>query len=94
MNKMILSGAAVAILLLLLAICAPLLTTYDYKTQDIPARLSAPDMKHIFGTDELGRDVFSRMLYGARVSMTVGIIAVLISTIIGVLLGAIAGYFG
>lgn len=94
MNKMILTGAIVAVLLILSAIAAPLLTSYDYKTQDISIRLSSPDIKHIFGTDELGRDVFSRMLYGARISMTVGIIAVLISALIGILLGSVAGYFG
>jgi peptide/nickel transport system permease protein len=94
MNKMMITGALAALMLLMLAILAPVLTTYDYKMQDIPSRLMQPDSRHIFGTDELGRDVFSRMLYGARVSMTVGIIAVLISTVIGVLLGSVAGFFG
>lgn len=91
---MILTGAAAALLLILAAIAAPLLTSYDYKAQDLSARLSPPGAKHIFGTDELGRDIFTRMLYGARVSMTVGIIAVLISSVIGVILGAVAGFFG
>jgi peptide/nickel transport system permease protein len=91
---MLITGALAALMLLMLAILAPVLTTYDYKMQDIPSRLMQPDSRHIFGTDELGRDVFSRMLYGARVSMTVGIIAVLISTVIGVMLGSVAGFFG
>lgn len=94
MKKMIWTGLTVLILFLCLAIFAPLLTTYDYKTQDISLRLQPPSLKHIFGTDELGRDVFSRMLYGARVSISVGIFAVIISTIIGVLYGAVSGYFG
>lgn len=94
MNKMMKTGAAMALLLIIAALAAPLLTSYDYKAQDLSIRLQAPDSKHIFGTDELGRDIFSRMLYGARVSMTVGIIAVLISTVIGILLGSAAGYFG
>jgi len=94
MNKMIITGAAAAIFLILAALSAPLLTSYDYKAQDLNIRLAPPDAKHIFGTDELGRDVFSRMLYGARVSMTVGIIAVLISAVIGILFGAVAGFFG
>jgi peptide/nickel transport system permease protein len=91
---MILTGVFAAVLLIFAALAAPLLTSYDYKAQDISERLSPPGAKHIFGTDELGRDIFTRMLYGARVSMTVGIIAVLISSVIGVLLGAVAGFFG
>ena len=91
---MIMTGAVAALMLILAAVAAPLLTSYDYKAQDIQIRLSPPDARHIFGTDELGRDVFSRMLYGARISMMVGILAVLISSVIGVLLGSVAGFFG
>ncbi len=94
MNKMIWTGAIAAVMLFIIAIFAPVLTTYDFKNQDIASRLQPPSANHIFGTDELGRDLFTRMVYGARVSITVGIIAVLISTIIGVLLGSLAGYFG
>jgi peptide/nickel transport system permease protein len=94
MNKMIYTGAVAALLLFIIAAAAPFITSYDYKAQNIAERLSPPSVKHIFGTDELGRDLFSRMVYGSRVSITVGIIAVLISTVIGILLGALSGYFG
>ena len=94
MNKMVLTGAIMAGLLVFTAVIAPALTKYDYRAQNLSERLLPPGARHIMGTDELGRDLFSRMVYGARVSMTVGVIAVLISTIIGLLIGSIAGYFG
>jgi peptide/nickel transport system permease protein len=94
MNKMVLTGAICAALLVLTAAIAPVLTKYDYKEQNIGERLQPPGASHIFGTDEFGRDLFSRMVYGARISMLVGVFAVLISTIIGILIGTIAGYFG
>jgi len=94
MNKMILSGLILIIFLFSIALFAPFITKYDYKEQNINLRLQPPSKEHLFGTDELGRDVYTRMVYGARISMSVGIIAVLISTILGVLIGAISGYFG
>jgi peptide/nickel transport system permease protein len=75
------------------AIFAPLLATHDYLLRDNNAILLPPSMEHFFGTDSLGRDVFSRMLYGARVSLWVGFVAVGIALSIGVTLGLIAGYF-
>jgi peptide/nickel transport system permease protein len=77
----------------LAALFAPLLATHDYLLRDNNAILLPPSMEHFFGTDDLGRDVFSRMLYGARVSLWVGFVAVGISLCIGVTLGLIAGYF-
>lgn len=78
------------------AILAPLVATHDPLAMDLSgqARLMAPSAEHFFGTDNLGRDVFSRMLYGARVSLSVGFIAVAISIFIGLTLGGISGYYG
>ncbi|MFA6636022.1 MAG: ABC transporter permease [Candidatus Omnitrophota bacterium] len=80
----------------LAAVMAPIVATYDPLEVDLSAdaRLQAPSMKHFFGTDNLGRDVFSRMVYGARISLSVGFIAVAISLFIGLALGAISGYYG
>ena len=94
MNKTALAGGIMVVFLLLTALAAPLITGGNYKKQNIGERLLPPSAQHIMGTDELGRDLFSRMLYGSRVSMTVGIISVLIAALIGVTLGAISGYFG
>jgi peptide/nickel transport system permease protein len=77
----------------LAALFAPLLATHDYLLRNNNAILLPPSMEHFFGTDSLGRDVFSRMLYGARVSLWVGFVAVGIALCIGVTLGLIAGYF-
>lgn len=78
----------------LAAIFAPLLTPYDPNSLNIDHLLQGPSSTHFFGTDALGRDVFSRMLYGGRVSLWVGFVAVGISTAIGLALGLTAGYFG
>ena len=94
MNKRTLAGLLGVGILVLAALFAPVLTPYAPNTQSVVERLTAPSVKHILGTDELGRDVLSRMLYGGRVSMSVGIIAVLIATFIGLLVGALAGYYG
>ncbi len=94
MKKMMLTGGIILVFFLCLAIFAPFISSYDYKEQNINLRLQPPSSKHIFGTDELGRDVFTRILYGARVSISVGFLAVAIATLIGVLFGAISGYLG
>jgi peptide/nickel transport system permease protein len=88
------TGTIIVASLIIAALAAPALSTYDYKAQDIGSRLLPPSPRHLMGTDELGRDVFTRMLAGGRVSMTVGIIAVAIAAIIGIALGAISGFFG
>ncbi|PKL92334.1 MAG: peptide ABC transporter permease [Candidatus Goldiibacteriota bacterium HGW-Goldbacteria-1] len=94
MNKMMTAGLIVVVFIVAMAILAPVISPRDYREQDISQRLQSPSKAHIMGTDELGRDVFSRLLRGTRVSVSVGIMAVLISAVIGVLLGIIAGYFG
>lgn len=79
--------------ILLLALLAPLIAPYDPDAINVKAILLAPSAEHWMGTDGLGRDVFSRMLFGARISLLVGFVAVGIATIIGVILGAIAGFY-
>jgi peptide/nickel transport system permease protein len=82
------------VLLVFVAIAAPLLAHADPTAQNLPARLSGPSLAHWMGTDELGRDVFARIVYGARVSMLVGICVVAGGGFVGLAIGAIAGYFG
>lgn len=97
-NKMAMAGMAVIIILVLVAIFAPFLAPYDPNDQveiRTPGGVKqAPSKKHWLGTDELGRDILSRLIYGSRISVEVGIIAVAISLIIGLFFGALAGYFG
>lgn len=87
-------GLAVTLLLALLALGAPWLAPYDPAAQNLPQRLLPPGARHWMGTDELGRDILSRVVYGARVSMLVGASVVLGSGLLGLVLGSLAGYFG
>lgn len=93
-NPSAMIGFIVALLLVLMAIFAPLIAPYPYQKQDLLHTRSAPSAQHLFGTDELGRDVFSRIVYGSRFSLSIGFLAVLFSSTVGMLLGAVAGYFG
>jgi peptide/nickel transport system permease protein len=93
-NKMAVFGAAVILILFITAIFAPLIAPYPYDAIDLPQMLKAPNSENILGTDEFGRDIFSRIVYGSRISLQVGFIAVGISLIIGTILGALAGYYG
>lgn len=93
-NKLAVISAAVILLIILAAVFAPVIAPYGYSEQDLVNRLQAPSLKHLLGTDELGRDVFSRLLYGARLSLVIGIFPTAISMIIGIVLGLIAGYYG
>jgi peptide/nickel transport system permease protein len=88
------SGALLTIALLVVAIAAPLLSPFDPNAQDTIRRLEPPSREHPLGLDDLGRDVLSRILFGARVSLRVGFSVVIIAATIGIALGAIAGYFG
>ena len=88
------SGLILTVLLVLAALAAPLLATHDPNLQDTSRRLEAPSNEHILGLDDLGRDVYSRIIYGARVSLRVGFSVVIAASLIGVTLGAISGYFG
>ncbi len=87
-------GAVLVAIVSLSSLCAPWITPYSPTAIDVQAILQPPSAEHFFGTDALGRDIFARMLYGGRVSLWVGFVAVGISTVIGVALGLIAGYFG
>jgi peptide/nickel transport system permease protein len=87
-------GAVVMLIFLLAALLAPLLAPYQPLGQNISAGLKPPSAEHLFGTDKLGRDIFSRILYGARISLFVGVAVVLISGAVGTLLGVLAGYLG
>lgn len=87
-------GAALLALFLVLALFADLIAPYGFNDQDLGLMFQPPGREHLFGTDNLGRDVFSRVVYGARISLRVGFFAVAISAVAGVLLGALAGYFG
>ncbi|CAM8326233.1 ABC transporter permease [Candidatus Methylopumilus universalis] len=92
-NPLTLSGIIIISLVLFIAVFAPWLSPYDPNYIDIHSILLPPSVSHFMGTDGLGRDVFSRMLYGSRISLLVGIVAVGIATVIGTFLGAIAGFY-
>lgn len=92
-NKLAVSGGVLVFLLFAVAILAPLIAPYDPDKIDMDNVLVSPSAQHILGTDDLGRDVFSRMLFGSRISLAVGFIAIGIATLIGIILGAFAGYY-
>ncbi len=87
-------GLALTLLLVIIALGAPWIAPADPTAQNLPARLAAPSAAHGMGTDELGRDILSRIIYGARVSMIVSVSVVLGAGIVGLAIGALAGYFG
>ncbi|HVA92035.1 MAG TPA: ABC transporter permease [Chloroflexota bacterium] len=93
-NPLIVVGIAVMVVWIVAALLTPLIAPYDPLGQNIMHRLEPPEAGHLFGTDDLGRDVFSRVLYGARVSLPLGAILVLIGGSFGTLVGAVAGYAG
>src|SRR6185295_6378587 len=93
-NRLAFVGLLIITLLTFVALFAPRLMPYDPSFQSLPNRLEAPSWHHPFGNDELGRDILSRVLLGTRVSMRVGALVVLLSGIMGVLLGGFAGYVG
>jgi peptide/nickel transport system permease protein len=93
-NTLAIIGGVVVACLALLAVLAPLIAPWDPNRPDVKMILDPPSSHHPFGTDQLGRDVLSRMLYGARVSLAVGFVSVGIAATIGILLGAAAGYHG
>ena len=82
------------IVIALLAIFAPLLTRYTFEEQDLTSTLQGPSWSHLFGTDTLGRDQFTRVMYGGRVSLSVGLAVAFSATVIGTVVGAVAGYYG
>jgi peptide/nickel transport system permease protein len=93
-NRLAVIGGVVVLILVALAVLAPVLAPRDPNRPDIKSILAEPSRSHPLGTDQLGRDVLSRMLHGARVSLAVGFVSVGIATVIGLVLGSIAGYNG
>jgi peptide/nickel transport system permease protein len=87
-------GIVIVVILIIVAIFAPWIATYDVGTTDLSMRYLAPSAAHWFGTDSTGRDIFSRVIFGARISLQVGLIVVFVSALIGTVTGAIAGYYG
>jgi peptide/nickel transport system permease protein len=94
MNRLFYIGVAIAAVVVLAALFAPLIATHSVIDQNLILRFASPSAEHWFGTDSLGRDVFSRVVYGARISLQVGIIVVVFSSVIGIIIGAVAGFYG
>ncbi|MBN1315942.1 MAG: ABC transporter permease [Anaerolineales bacterium] len=93
-HKVAILGGIIITLLALGAILAPSLTPYEFDQLDLSNMSSAPSSAHLLGTDSLGRDLLTRVLYGGRISLTIGVLAMSVSTIVGALLGTLAGYLG
>jgi peptide/nickel transport system permease protein len=93
-NKLMVAGSGLVLLLLIISLLAPWLAPFDPGKIDLTNVLASPSMNHWFGTDQLGRDVLSRMIWGARISLKVGFVATGVAIIIGTILGAVAGYYG
>lgn len=92
-NKLAIIGGIIVFLLFAISFLAPYVSPYDPSAIDVKSILQAPNTKHLLGTDHLGRDLLSRMIWGSRISLKVGFVAVGISTFIGLILGSIAGYY-
>lgn len=93
-NKLAIAGLIILLFLSLISILTPAIAPYSYETQDLYLGATPPSLKHWCGTDELGRDLLTRMMYGGRISLAVGLSATAVSLLIGVLWGTISGYFG
>jgi len=93
-NKSALAGLSLVLILVVLAVLAPWLSPYAYEKIDIINAFAKPSFAHPFGTDDLGRDILSRMMYGGRYSLSIGIFSVIISAAFGIFAGSVAGYFG
>ncbi|MDI6742678.1 MAG: ABC transporter permease [Smithella sp.] len=93
-NKLMLTGSGIVLLLMVVSMLAPWLAPFDPGQINLNNVLAPPSADHLFGTDPLGRDVFSRMIYGARISLKVGFVATGLAILIGTVLGAVSGYYG
>ncbi|MEF3127065.1 ABC transporter permease [Rhizobium leguminosarum] len=93
-NRLAIFGLVIVVILAFTAIFGPYLTPYDYLSQDLNARNVLPSLSHLFGTDDLGRDVFSRVVFGTRTAFLVAVIVTVFAVLIGLVLGAVAGFFG
>lgn len=92
-NRLLILGLVVLIPIVLMALCAPLLATHDPLKSDAARRFAPPSAANIFGTDDFGRDVYSRVIFGARISLRVGLLTALAASLAGVVVGALAGYY-
>ena len=93
-NKVAMVSLVVLVIIVLVAILAPVIAPYGYEVTDKRHTLEGPSSEHLLGTDRLGRDVLSRLIWGARQSIAMGVLAISISAVLGIIIGAIAGYFG
>ncbi|MDI6726991.1 MAG: ABC transporter permease, partial [Smithellaceae bacterium] len=93
-NKMAMAGALVVVSLFVVSLLAPWMSPYDPNDINLAKMLLPPSADHLFGTDQLGRDVLSRMIWGTRISLKVGFVATGIAVLIGMILGAISGFYG
>jgi peptide/nickel transport system permease protein len=94
MNRLTIVGLIIVAILVIVALFAPWIATHDVGATNLSLRYLPPSATHFFGTDSTGRDLFSRVVFGARISLEVGIIVVTVSAIVGTMLGALAGYYG
>src|SRR5918998_4244868 len=93
-NRLALFGATVMSIFIVMAVFAPVIAPYDPLQQDLAGKFAPPSRAHLMGQDELGRDILSRVIYGARISLTAGLAAVALATVVGTLIGVVAGYLG
>lgn len=93
-NKLAIAGVIVMIVFLLIAAFSSILTPYSYTETDMFNTFASPSLQHLFGTDELGRDILSRLMVGAKYSLSIGLISVAASSVVGIALGAVCGYYG
>lgn len=93
-NKLAILGLIIVLAMIILSVFAPIFATYDPNQIDMASLNQAPSGAHIFGTDSTGRDLYSRLLYGGRISIMIGVVSAMTTSIIGTVLGLIAGYFG
>ena len=93
-NKVAMVSLVVLLVIVLVAVLAPVLAPYGYEVTDKRHTLEGPSSEHLLGTDRLGRDVLSRLIWGARQSIAMGVLAISISSVLGIIIGAVAGYFG
>lgn len=93
-HRLAITGGAIGLVLTLMAVLAPWIAPYDFETISLGSRWKTPSTLHLFGTDELGRDVLTRIMYAGRISLTVGFIVATNVSIIGMIVGAVAGFYG
>ena len=93
-NKIAMIGAVLLILLALFVVIGPFLSHYDPNANDLFSILNKPSSEHLLGTDDMGRDLLTRLMYGGRISLAIGLVSAIISMVLGSLVGALAGYYG